>query len=306
VTVAYRCPSCVGALERQASALRCGRCAAVYPIVDGIADFSGGKYYDQFDETTELSAEHLRGLELENAGAITRIESYYLPKIGSQSRRVLDAGCGNGISVDLLIDAGHDAWGIDLSALRRWQWRERNNRHRLAVADGSHLPFGDGFFDVVLCSGLVEHIGVEEQQLEGEYVVKVRPDRDAARRSLLTELLRVIAPGGALYLDFPNGSFPIDFWHNAQSGKARLHSPSEGFLPTLPEIRRLLANVPVQVTAMSPNGRLAFRQVQQHWYGRLFAAPMRLLFRLMDRFPILAGSPINPYLVVRIVRHSAE
>ena len=37
--------------------------------------------------------------------AITRIESYYLPKIGSQLRRVLDAGCGNGISVDLLVEA---------------------------------------------------------------------------------------------------------------------------------------------------------------------------------------------------------
>jgi SAM-dependent methyltransferase len=305
--VAYCCPSCVGPLKRQGNDLTCTRCAFVYPVVDGVADFSGGKYYDQFDDSTELTEEHLRGLELENAGTVTRIESYYLPKIGSPSRRVLDAGCGNGISVDLLVAAEHDAWGIDLSSLRRWQWRDRSHRDRLAVADGLRLPFANGFFDVVLCSGVLEHVGVQEQQLDGEYVVKVLPERDAARRSFLAELLRVIAPEGMLYLDFPNGSFPIDFWHNARPGKARFHSLHEGFLPTLREIRGLLIDVPVEVKAVSPNGRLAFRQVQQHWYGRLFAAPVRLLFQLMDRLPVLAASALNPYLVVRIVRaHSAQ
>jgi SAM-dependent methyltransferase len=272
-----------------------------------VADFSGGKYYDHFDETTPLGAEHLRGLELENEGAVTRIESYYRPRIASsysRGARILDAGCGNGISVDLLLGSGYKAWGIDLSALRRWQWRERSHPDHLAVADGARLPFSDNFFDVVLCSGVLEHVGVQEL-LDGGYEVTVLPERDAARRAFLTELLRVIAPGGTLYLDFPNGGFPIDFWHNSRSGKARFHSPGEGFLPTVAEIRALVKQIGDRyvVSALSPNGRLAFRQAEQRWYGRLFTPPARLFFKLMDAMPILAASPLNPYLVIRIVKN---
>jgi SAM-dependent methyltransferase len=304
---AYRCPTCIGPLTSRANGLECHHCGIGYPIAEKVADFSGGHYYDHFDEAVGLTAPHIHTLELEIEGAVTRIKSYYLPQIASafpkRSARILDAGCGNGISVDLLLAAGYDAWGIDLSALRRWQWQDRSNAERLAVADGARLPFPNSFFDVVLCSGVLEHIGVQEI-LDGAYTVTVLPERDAARRAFLVELLRVIAPGGALYLDFPNGYFPIDFWHNTRPGKARWHSLRERFLPTFEEVRGLLKqiNAPLAISALSPNRRLAFRQVRQHWYGRLLAGPARLFFELMDRAPILARSALNPYLVIRVVK----
>ena len=292
--VVYQCPACLGALTAE---LHCARCGATYPRHDGIADFSGGRYYDQFDEQTVLSAEHRQALEREMEGAVARIADYYLPKIPPASR-VLDAGCGNGVSVDLLRAAGHDAWGIDLSALRKWQWRERTHRRHLAVADGARLPFAGGVFDVVLCSGVLEHVGVAELGGE-EYRVTVLPERDTARRAFLASLLRVLKPGGALYLDFPNGAFPIDFWHGTRGGAARFHSPREGFLPTAREVRALAGRT-VTVTPISPNRRLRFKQVGQHWYGRAFAAPMQLFFALMDRVPWLAATALNPYLVLRL------
>ncbi|HEY8183930.1 MAG TPA: class I SAM-dependent methyltransferase, partial [Thermoanaerobaculia bacterium] len=269
-----------------------------------IADFAGGAYYDNFTEASALAPEHLRGLELEKDGATTRIATYYLPQIATRSRgRVLDAGCGNGISVDLLQSAGYEAWGVDLSLLRRWQWRERQHRDRLAVANGMRLPFADGFFDVVLSSGVIEHVGVQEF-VSDKYTVTVLPDRDAQRRAFLIELLRVLAPGGALYLDAPNGAFPIDFWHNKKVGQARWHSPREGFLPTFAEIRSLAQEIDprIAVEAVSPNGRLAFRQAGQHWYGRLLTPAMRLLFRMMDFVPVLSRSMLNPFLVVRLTK----
>ena len=66
------------------------------------------------------------------SGAVSRIQGFYLPLLRRLARergpalplRVLDCGCGNGLSVDLLNEAGLDAWGNDLSKLRRWQWRE--------------------------------------------------------------------------------------------------------------------------------------------------------------------------------------
>src|SRR5262249_54770545 len=130
------------------------------------------------------------------------------------------------------------------------------------------------------------------------YSVRPLPDRDAERRAVIAELLRVLAPGGTLFLDFPNGAFPIDFWHNKTPGKARWHSPREGFLPTFGEIRSLTPDM--KIDPISPNGRLAFRQARQHWYGKLFSIPMRLFFAAMDLAPILSRSALNPFLVIRI------
>ena len=276
---------------------------------DGVADFAQGAYYDQFDESTVLTEEHQQALEREIAGATARICDYYGPLIAKTgtSLRILDAGCGNGISVDLLVRDGHDAWGIDNSSLRRWQWREREQRHRLAVADGAKLPFPDGFFDVLLCSGVHEHIGVEETGGE-EYRVRPLPNRDAARQSFLSGLLRVLKPGGVLYLDFPNGAFPIDFWHNTRGGSARIHSVREGFLPTFAEVEALAGEIDprIVVTPVSPNRRLRFQQVKQHWYGRAFAIPMQLLFSMMDLSPRLVRSAVNPFLVIRLTKPTAS
>jgi SAM-dependent methyltransferase len=301
----YRCPACLGELTRLPGSLRCGACDVSYPVHDGVIDFARGAYYDQFDESTVLAEEHKHALEREVDGAIARIRDYYGPQITKigKSLRILDAGCGNGISVDLLVREGHDAWGIDASALRRWQWREREHRDRLAVADGARLPFPDAFFSVLLCSGVLEHIGVEESGGD-EYRVHPLPDRDAARRSFLTGLLRVLEPGGVLYLDFPNGAFPIDFWHNTRGGSARFHSLREGFLPTFDEVKVLAAQIDpaIRVDAVSPNRRLRFQQVKQHWYGRVFAIPMRLFFSAMDVFPCLARTAVNPFLVIRLTK----
>src|SRR6266487_5879761 len=132
IHAAYRCPTCRAELDADSASLRCMNCGTTYPVGNQIADFAGGAYYDNFTDASELAPEHIRGLELEKDGATTRIAAYYLPRIASSSRgRVLDAGCGNGISVDLLQSAGYEAWGVDLSLLRRWQWRERAHRDHL-------------------------------------------------------------------------------------------------------------------------------------------------------------------------------
>lgn len=306
------CPRCKSRLVEGAQELLCAACDTHYPCTEGIADFSGGVYYDTFPGPEVLSPENLRGLANESDAA--RIEDFYLPllekvaKAGGSSSgapRVLDSGCGNGESIDILRRRGIDAWGHDLSALRKWQWRERAHRDRLVVADGASLPFPDGFFAVVIASGVLEHIGVAEEGGE-RYRVRPLPNRDELRRAYLAELLRVTAPGGRLLLDFPNGAFPIDFWHGATPGGARFHSPGEEFLPTVPQIRALCNRIDERliVTVRSPEGRLRFRQVSSHWYGRALRAPMKILHRLMSRrlLRFLAAWPINPYLVIEIAR----
>jgi SAM-dependent methyltransferase len=287
------------------STLRCETCGRTFPVEDRIADFAEGRYFDDHPDPAAMSEEALRGYDNESAGR--RIEDYYLPLLrATGARRVLDSGCGNGESVDALSAAGFDAWGHDLSAFRKWQWRARTHRERLVVADGLRLPFPDGFFDAVISSGVLEHVGVSESGGPGIYEVAPLPDRDARRAAFLAGLARVLAPGGTLYLDFPNGAFPIDFWHGTSAGGARVHSPFEGFLPKVKEVAALARTLGpgLRVSVRSPHRRLRFHQVGGHWYGRVFRAPMKAFYALTAApgFGWLAGTALNPYLVLEVRR----
>lgn len=292
---------------RKQNQLDCRQCHSSFPAEEGIADFCRDSYYDTFPGAACLSCEDCQGLANEYVGTASRVVDFYLPAALSRSKngrplRLLDSGCGNGISVDLLGEAGIEAWGNDVSALRKWQWQERKFRRRLVVADTRRLPFPDGSFDLVISSGVLEHVGVEEGRNPG-YFVRPRADRDAQRLDFLRELVRVLAPGGQLYLDFPNGAFPIDFWHGDRPGGARFHGLGEGFLPKTGEIRRYLEHFGAfKVEPLSPLHRLRMKQVGAHWYGRLFELPMKILLRLME-LPVLAfaaGSGLNPYLVLKV------
>ena len=304
------CPHCRADLRREGERLDCLACQRGFPVSEDIADFAEGSYYDDFPGEEALSASQLEGLANEVQGTESRIRDYYGPllarqhqKAGNRPLRVLDSGCGNGLSIDLLADRGFEAWGNDISALRKWQWRARHHRHRLVVSDTRRLPFADGTFDAVISSGVIEHIGVAETGGE-TYTVRPLPDRDTARQAFLGELLRVLSPQGTLYLDCPNGAFPIDFWHGPRAGNARWHSLREGFLPKVSEVRSIVERLGLwKVRPLSPHRRLQMLQVGGHWYGQLFRLPMAALLKAMTLpvlEPLLAGSSLNPYLVMEI------
>jgi SAM-dependent methyltransferase len=297
------CPQCRAALQRDGHSLRCPN-GHEWPVDDGIADFAKGNYYDHFDPTTDLRDGHAEGLQLELEGTRRRILDFYAPMIPARSR-VLDCGCGNGLSVDLLNDAGFDAWGNDLSALRKWQWRERKRSDRLVVASALSLPFADESFDVIVSSGVIEHIGVEETGVP-RYTVRALPNRDELRRAYFRELSRVLAPGGSLFVDCPNGLFPIDFWHADAPGRPRFHSIREGFLPSYRELREyaLTTMSNASVEALSPYRRLQFRQASRNGYGRMLARPVEFFLKAMTARPLrfLSSSFLNPFLVVKITK----
>jgi len=309
----FVCPRCRGPLSAAPSAFGCAACGRSYPIEGEIADFAEGEYYDQFSSERDLSADLLQGLEDEVSGTRARIGDFFLPRFRrefpeTKGRRILDCGCGNGLSVDLLADAGMEAWGNDSSLLRKWQWRERRNRGRLAVAGGGRLPFPSGFFDLAVSSGVLEHVGVVESA-GPPYAVRPSPTRDADRLAFLREVLRVVRPGGVAWLDFPNGAAPIEFWHGTGAGGARFHRRDEGFLPTVGEIRGLVRRIDpaLRVRAISPSGRLQFKRIRRRWFGRLLSPAIEAFLFLMKvpGFRWLAATALNPYLVLEIRKPSA-
>lgn len=103
--------------------------------------------------------------------------------------KVLDAGCGPGVVLEEIAKRGHKATGMDFS-------REMVEHASRAAGNGGlklcgciqgdleALPFKDSAFDAVVCVGVLQYL----------------PDDKAG----LSELRRVLKPGGLAIVTFPN------------------------------------------------------------------------------------------------------
>ena len=103
-----------------------------------------------------------------------------------KGKRCLDAGCGGGrYSIAMALMGAREVIGMDVSPQGLEDARRRASRRGLAnvsFQQGSvlELPFDDGEFDFVLCSGILHHtVGVERG---------------------MSELHRVLKPGGSVFL----------------------------------------------------------------------------------------------------------
>jgi SAM-dependent methyltransferase len=99
--------------------------------------------------------------------------------------RVLDAGCGSGLTCHLLARRGCAVTGADLDEAEVAFARELTPAGRFLVADLERLELGERF-DVVLCSETLEHFTRE------------------AQARVLERLAAHVAPGGRLVLTFPS------------------------------------------------------------------------------------------------------
>ena len=214
----------------------------------------------------------LQSLRDEEIGVAHRIEHYYLPLFREFCRasgkkpseiKILDCGCGNGLSVQLLSAAGFNAFGVDYAELRIQQWKA-GKLNSTVQGDATRLPFANESFDIVFSCGLLEHIGVAEK-CDPDYQVVPLPEQTQIRRNFVGESMRVLRPGGVLYIDHPNGAFFVDFWHNDYRSRPRFHRPYEKFLPTFGEVKSLVraAHPNSTVEAISPANRFTYRRSQR-------------------------------------------
>lgn len=97
--------------------------------------------------------------------------------------KLLDLGCGFGGYTSALKDAGARVTGVDFHAIKT------KDAIPMVSGDGLLLPFANSSFEIVICASLIEHV----------------PDPE----SLVIETLRVLKPGGYLYLSFPPFFSPV-------------------------------------------------------------------------------------------------
>jgi ubiquinone/menaquinone biosynthesis C-methylase UbiE len=116
-----------------------------------------------------------------------RFEAVRLLRMGGPlpGGAALEIGCGRGVGVELVLDVFGadvvDAFDLDsrMVALASERLASRGRRARLWVGDATTIPVADASYDAVFDFGIVHHI--------------------PRWRGALTEIRRVLKPGGRLY-----------------------------------------------------------------------------------------------------------
>lgn len=115
---------------------------------------------------------------------------------GSGNRRpmdILDIGCNAGAQARLWVESGHQYRGIDINEplvqLARRRATEQHLNAEFDVGSATDLPYPDATFDVCLLPELLEHV--------------------AEWTTCLNEGMRVLRPGGLLYISTSNWLCPV-------------------------------------------------------------------------------------------------
>lgn len=110
-------------------------------------------------------------------------ESIGIPLTELRGKKVLEAGSGAGRFTEVLLKHGALVYSFDFSEAVEANYDNNMPHDNLTIfqADIESVPFASGFFDVVVCLGVLQHT-------------------PSTRRSL-AELTRVLRPGGRLVCD---------------------------------------------------------------------------------------------------------
>ena len=120
--------------------------------------------------------EHIHDLEISREAPGSRaffadLDQYHFEKLhhllrlvdfdGYSGKRVLDVGCGAGTDLVRFAKGGALVSGVDISpsavGLARQNFSQQGLEADLREADGEHLPYADGTFDLVFAHGVVQY-----------------------------------------------------------------------------------------------------------------------------------------------------
>ncbi len=125
---------------------------------------------------------------------------YYLDRFTTdemfKGKDVIDFGCGaGGKSVYYASLGANHVTGVDIAkhyekvAFDFAQEKGYQDKFTFKIADATKLPFSDNSFDTAIMNDFMEHVNKPEEALK--------------------EALRIIKPGGRIYLNFPPYSHPF-------------------------------------------------------------------------------------------------
>lgn len=212
----FVCPTCREVLD--AATLACPRCNARYRDPDGFGVFNdSGMYHGPIPPRAEMA----EILALMDARGYRHVFEEYLPRrdpdfaryISEPARtaglrllglrgeeRVLDFGCAFGIFSRELVKQVAQVVALDVTRekvqfLNRIKQQDGlANLFPVCNGDPVHLPFADGYFDVVILNTVFEYLPRSIRE----------PDLREAHRQALLEFRRILKPRGRLFLSTKN------------------------------------------------------------------------------------------------------
>ena len=299
------CPVCKGTLDFRQSEIFCGGCSAKYSYEHGFPDLIVGGRFDDEDDAARTSYEEMCNEYTARNYLIPTFQRLFhgVASKGQRKPRLLSLGCGTGVDVDLLNAAGFEVVGIDCGN-RSKVWPHRIESERLFLANGKHLPFEDGSFDVVYCGCVFPHVGVDGDS------TRVLPNYFEERLVIAREMTRVLDPDGYILTSSPNRWFPIDIFHGRtpENPYPQFNPPWRPFLLAPRDYEALFRSAGCNLFRLLPvTGYWGFIRMKKRWKGRLLALPVEAVFSTVSAGPLkfLRGSPISPWLVMLMKKNAA-
>lgn len=119
-------------------------------------------------------------------------EARLLELLGKNSGKLLDIGCGPGVTTPAIMNLGWQYEGMDISEKMIEEARVRVPNTIFHVASVEHIPAKNATYDAVVAMGLVEYV-------ENDSVA-------------IREMSRVLRPGGRVFISLPNWYSPLRMW----------------------------------------------------------------------------------------------
>lgn len=159
-------------------------------------------------------------------GALRRLDAFerIAPLAG---RKLLDVGCGNGLYTLRMAERFDTVVGIDLVPEHLDEFRNAvppslHGRVEILEQSLTAMPWDDETFDVVTAIEVLEHVDDVEHGL--------------------SEIYRVMMPGGRLFVAVPNRLFPLET-HAVIIGGKYMPGRRIPFLPWIPPLQRRWSEV---------------------------------------------------------------
>ncbi len=273
-----RCPNCHGGICFEEALVRCDSCANHWPVRDEIPEFTGPSVdagEGQIDDYTRALPELvevartdgwlqalervIRPLPQVGPGMVSYVtdeskgDLVYLLDIRAE-QTVIDMGCGLGAVTVAAARRGAICYAVDVAqeqaTFAMIRCHQMGFQRVLAVCAGGDmkLPFPTEQIDTVILNGVIEWAGCSKT-FEGT------PEQ--AQHSMLTEICRVLKPGGLLYVATKNRFSLLHLLGGRGAHMSRI--PWVGMLP--PRLRSLATLGRERDTGDRIHGRNGYRRL---------------------------------------------
>ena len=149
----------------------------------GAATTTRRRYYNNTGKKYESSRYADRHMDAYREFRNATLLSILQREFGDRPIRILEVGCGTGLTLDFLrrSSKNYTLFGLDVSETMIVQAAAKaegaSTRPRLSLGDADKLPFGPGSFDVVLSTRFIHQFSHEtKQKLWNEFRRVARPD----------------------------------------------------------------------------------------------------------------------------------